>query len=184
MSERAESMKRFSTLLTVLAAIALVVAFTTTAAAEPNYVGAGTCKMCHNKPDKGAQYTKWQESKHSKAYSDLASDKAKELGSAGGIANPQESAECLKCHVTGYGADASRFEKKYKQEDGVGCESCHGAGKDYKNIKIMKDVEQAKAAGLLIPTEETCKKCHNEESPTYEGFNFEEMSAKIAHPRP
>ncbi|UCD57238.1 MAG: cytochrome c family protein [Candidatus Hydrogenedentota bacterium] len=177
-------MKGFSLVLTILFAVVLAGLFSAPATAEHNYVGVKGCKMCHMSPAKGAQYKLWEESKHSRAYSDLASDKAKEVASAKGIGNPQESPECLKCHVTGYGSDPSMFEATYTKEEGVGCESCHGPGKDYKNVKIMKDVEQAKANGLIIPTEETCKKCHNPESPTFKGFNFEERKAEIAHPRP
>lgn len=177
-------MKRFPVLLTVIAAIAMVAFLSGSATAENAYVGADGCKMCHKKADKGNQYGAWAESKHSKAYETLASDKAKEFGSARGIANPQEAPECLKCHVTAYGVDASLLDKKYKIEDGVGCESCHGAGKEYKKIKVMKDRAQAIAAGLVIPTEETCTKCHNEESPAYKPFDFEEKKAQIAHPNP
>ncbi len=177
-------MKRFSVLLTVFAAITLVAVLSGPAVAEHAYVGVDTCKMCHKKEDKGNQYGAWAESAHARAYETLASDKAKEFATARGVANAQEAPECLKCHVTGYGADASLLGKKYKVEDGVGCESCHGAGKDYKSIKIMKDVEQAKANGLIIPTEETCTKCHNEESPAYKPFDFEAKHAVIAHPNP
>ena len=177
-------MKRFSLPAFVLAIIALVVLFSVPAAAEHNYVGVDSCKMCHKKAEKGDQYGSWQKSGHAGAYDTLASDEAKAIACAKGIDNPQESAECLKCHVTGHGLDASRYEKKYSMEEGVGCESCHGPGSDYKNMKIMKDVEQAKANGLIIPTEETCTKCHNEESPTFEGFDFEERFAEIAHPAP
>lgn len=182
--ERKERMKRFSTGLAVFIAIALVVAFTGSAAADHSYVGAKGCKACHMSPKKGAQFKIWEESKHAQAYKTLATDQAKEVAAAKGIDNPQESPECLKCHVTGHGADASLFEATYSKEEGVGCESCHGAGKDYKNMKIMKDLEAAKANGLVIPDEQVCTTCHNEESPTYKPFNFEERKAAIAHPRP
>ena len=33
-------------------------------------------------------------------------------------------------------------------------------------------------------TEATCIACHNEESPTFKSFNFEEKAAEVAHPRP
>lgn len=177
-------MKRFSVLLTVFAAIALVAVLSAPASAEHAYVGVDTCKMCHKKADTGDQYGVWSKTRHSQAYEVLASDKAKELASARGIANPQEAPECLKCHVTAYGVDASLLGKKYKMEDGVGCESCHGPGKDYKKMKVMKDREQSIANGLIVPTEDVCKKCHNEESPFYKEFNFEERFAKIAHPIP
>ncbi len=58
------------------------------------------------------------------------------------------------------------------------------AGKDYKQMKIMKNVEEAKANGLILPDEETCKRRHNEESPFYQPFNFDERFEQIAHPNP
>jgi hypothetical protein len=177
-------MKHLVVMVAVLVAVSMVFGFSASASAQHAYAGVDSCKMCHKKEDKGNQYGSWQKSKHAQAYATLASDKGKEVAGAKGVANPQESAECLKCHVTGHGVDASLLDTKYKVEDGVGCESCHGPGKDYKNMKIMKDSEQAKANGLIIPTEETCKKCHNEESPTYKAFNFEERFKEIAHPNP
>jgi len=177
-------MKRFPVIITALIAIALVAVFSAPASAEHSYAGVDSCKMCHKKDEKGNQYGQWEASKHAQAYADLASDKAKEIADAKGIANAQEAAECLKCHVTAYGVDASLLDKKYKVEDGVGCESCHGAGKDYKNMKVMKVRDDAVAAGLVIPTAETCTACHNEESPTYKPFDFEARKAEIAHPNP
>ena len=38
--------------------------------------------------------------------------------------------------------------------------------------------------GYNTISEETCKGCHNEDSPTNKPFNFEEMFEKIAHPMP
>jgi hypothetical protein len=45
------------------------------------------------------------------------------------------------------------------------------------------EIEPA-SVGLVIPDEKTCKTCHNEESPTFAGFEYEEMVKKIAHPIP
>lgn len=177
-------MKQVSVLVVIAFAFVIASAFSGPAFAEHKYVGVDSCKMCHKKDDKGNQYKSWKESKHSKAYELLASDRAKEVAAAKGIDDPQESGECLKCHVTAYGVDESLLDKKYKVEDGVGCESCHGPGKDYKKIKVMKDREQSMANGLILPTEEVCLKCHNEESPTYKPFDFDERYAKIAHPNP
>lgn len=148
------------------------------------FVGADKCKMCHNSEAKGAQYTKWSQTPHAKAYAALASEPAKKIASEKGIADPQKAAECLKCHVTGHGMPAEKLTDKYKVEDGVGCESCHGAGGDYWKMDVMKDQAKSIAAGLVIPDEKTCTKCHNSESPTFKGFNFKEAAAKIAHPNP
>ena len=140
------------------------------------YIGSAKCKVCHKAEKKGAQYTLWQESKHSKAYETLASEEAIEIGKAKGIDNPQTSDECLKCHVTAFGAAAEAKAESYDQAEGVGCEACHGPGSDYKKMTVMKDREAALAAGMIIPTEETCVGCHNEESPTYKEFDYAEFS--------
>ena len=168
------------------AALAVFLTVRVAAANGPShaYVGADKCKMCHNSAAKGAQYTKWMESKHAKAYATLASEEAKKIGAAKGIADPQKADECLRCHVTGHGAPADKLTDKWKKEDGVGCESCHGPGGDYWKMEVMKDKARAAAGGLVVPTEETCKGCHNPDSPVFKGFDFTALSAKIAHPNP
>lgn len=148
------------------------------------YVGAAKCKVCHKAEKKGAQFTKWQESKHSKAYETLASEKAMEIGKGMDIDNPQTSDKCLICHVTAFAAAADAKAESFDQTEGVGCEVCHGAGSDYKKMKVMKDQAASIAAGMTVPTEGTCTGCHNEESPTFEKFDFEEYFSMIAHPRP
>jgi hypothetical protein len=150
-----------------------------------NYIGVDGCKMCHKMKKTGDQYDKWLNSAHAKAYEVLASDEAKAVATKAGVeGNPQEADQCLSCHVTAHGVDAARLDKKYKVEDGVGCESCHGPGSAYKSKKVMEDQTAAVAAGLIVPTEETCKTCHNEKSPTYKEFDFAKAKAQIAHPVP
>jgi hypothetical protein len=155
---------------------------------EFKYIGSAKCKMCHSSKKSGSAYQIWESSAHSKAYQTLATDDAKAIGKKMGIEDPQKSDKCLICHVTGYGKPASMFEAGFSQEEGVGCEACHGPGSEYKSMKIMKELYAgtAKAAdyGLVMPTEETCKTCHNEKSPTFKGFDFAKFSAKIAHPVP
>lgn len=154
-------------------------------AEEHKYVGVKKCSMCHKSEAKGDQYGKWLSSKHAKAYETLCTPQAKETAEKAGVAgNPEQAPECLRCHVTAFGVDAGLLDEGFVKEDGVQCESCHGAGGDYKGLSVMKDREQAIAAGMVIPSEETCVKCHNPESPNYKEFNFEEYSQKIAHPRP
>jgi hypothetical protein len=155
---------------------------------QKKFVGAGKCKMCHSSDKKGAQYKSWEASKHSKAYQNLGTAEAKAAGAKVGVTDPQNDPKCLKCHVTAYGVDAKFLDKKYAKEEGVSCESCHGAGEMYVDKKAMEGISQGttkpESVGLIIPTEELCKKCHNAESPTFTGFNFEEMHKKIAHPMP
>ena len=178
-------MKKWKWLLLSGLGILLVLALALPAdAAGHKYVGAAKCKMCHNSPAKGAQFTQWSESKHATAFATLASEESKKAAEAKGIADPQKAAECLKCHVTGHGSPAEMLGEKYKAEEGVTCEACHGAGADYATMAIMKDKAKAIEAGLVMPDEKTCTGCHNQESPTFKAFVFKEMVAKIAHPYP
>jgi hypothetical protein len=105
------------------------------------------------------------------------------------VTDPQNDPKCLKCHVTGQLEAGGAFDAKFDKAEGVGCESCHGAGSEYAKKKVMEDAMkgaiQGSSVGLVDePTEQACKKCHNEESPTYKPFNFQEAKEKIAHPIP
>ncbi len=155
---------------------------------QREFIGVDKCKTCHRKAEDGEQYRLWQEGPHAKAYTVLATAKAKEYGAARGIDNPQTSGECLQCHVTAYGVDAKYLGEKYTVEDGVGCESCHGAGGDYYKKSTMEGITKgtisAESVGLIQPSEQLCRGCHNEKSPGFKGFNFEEAKKKIAHPIP
>lgn len=149
------------------------------------YVGVKKCSMCHKSEAKGDQYSQWLSTKHSKAYEGLATAESLETAKKAAVSgNPQQSPKCLRCHITGYGEDESLFGTGFVKEDGVQCESCHGAGSDYMGLSVMKDKAKAIEYGLILPTREVCVKCHNAESPNYKEFNFNEFYQKIAHPRP
>ena len=148
----------------------MILATGTLAAQNFKYIGADKCKMCHNKPEKGEQYNKWKAGPHANAMSSLNAEEAKDP-------------KCLKCHSTAAAVDAKMIATLTATE-GVSCESCHGPGSLYKSMSVMKSREQSIAKGLIIPDEALCKTCHNEESPTFKGFDYAEYSAKIAHPNP
>jgi hypothetical protein len=154
-------------------------------AADFKYVGAKKCKTCHKKELIGNQWAKWEEADHAKAFDTLKGEEAIKIAKEKGIAGPpSEAGECLECHATAYGLDASQVDKPLKVADGVQCESCHGPGSDYKKKKVMADHDKAVAAGLLTPDEDTCKTCHNDKSPTFEGFDYKKALEEIAHPIP
>lgn len=134
------------------------------------YVGVKGCKTCHTSPRIGAQYKIWAASKHAHAMESLKGADAK---------NPK----CLKCHSTYYEVPAN-LRAGVTPQEGVSCESCHGAGSGYRSYSVMKNHEKAIAKGLVMPTEKTCIKCHNSESPNFKGFDYKTYLAKIAHPIP
>ncbi len=152
--------------------------------AGPKYEGVKICGMCHKKEDVGQQLKIWQNSNHAQAYKTLQTEKADKIAKEKGFSTKAvETPECLKCHTSGYAADASLLGKRFNIEDGVQCETCHGPGSDYKSKKVMQDEKLAISKGLLLyeNPEELCVKCHNEESPVFKGFNFKESWAKIKH---
>ncbi|MCK4413024.1 MAG: cytochrome c family protein [Candidatus Eisenbacteria sp.] len=151
---------------------------------EHGFIGALSCKACHKSEAKGDQYGKWLASPHAHAYQSLLTDESKKIAKELGIeVAPEEAAQCLKCHVTAWDAKAELFGKKYDKIEGVSCESCHGPAADWK-IAHMKDVEKAMTLGMIAPAEELCLSCHNDESPTFKEFKFEEAMAVVAHPNP
>lgn len=127
------------------------------AKAEPkahSFVGSSACKACHTGATKGAIYEGWEKTAHAKAFTVLP-------------AEAKKNAACFPCHTTGFGkaggydpaaANAAKLE-------GVGCESCHGPGADYKGMSVMKDPVKAKEAGLITPDAATCKGCHEGKVP-------------------
>lgn len=146
------------------------------------YVGVAKCEICHATADIGNQTAIWQNSAHARAYETLLNEESKRIARERGlVVPPNEAPECLECHVTGYGLDSSRFKYPLAKEDGIQCESCHGPGSEYRKIDIMLDTDLSVANGLIIPTEETCRRCHNERSPKFKPFTFEELVKLIEH---
>jgi len=149
-----------------------------------SYEGVQVCSMCHKTEKIGNQSKIWQESKHAQAYKTLLTAKADEISKKKGGKKAVENPECLKCHATGYNVDKALIGAKFKVEDGVQCETCHGPGSAYKTLSVMKNEDEAKKKGLIIhkdDTEKFCKTCHNPESPSYKEFKFQEMWKKIEH---
>jgi hypothetical protein len=149
-----------------------------------NYVGVKTCGICHKAEASGNQLAKWQASPHAKAFETLGTPTAKEAAKKLGIDDPQKSGKCLKCHSTAYNFTETVATDKIKDEDGVVCESCHGPGKKYMAKSIMEDREKCIQNGMVYPATESCKLCHNSESPTFKGFDEKTYVEKIAHPDP
>ena len=177
-------MRRNTTTWFAIALAVGLLAISDALAAEYAYVGAESCKICHGAKT-GDQWQKWLDGPHSKAFETLKSEASAAIVTEKGLSgNAWELDECLQCHVTAHGVDEAELGKKYAVTEGVGCEACHGPGSEYKSMKAMKSHEAAVAAGLVEQSAEVCTRCHNPESPTFQGFDYEEYVAKIAHPVP
>jgi hypothetical protein len=136
----------------VLAAAGLLAACVAYAA-EPVYIGADKCRMCHK-----VEHQSWSEQAHARALEALKpEDRAR--------------AECLSCHATGGRADLP----------GVQCEACHGPGSEYKSLKIMQDHAASLAAGLVVPGAGLCRSCHEKAPHEVRFFDYGKMQVGGAH---
>lgn len=161
--------------------------------AQNKFVGVKNCIQCHKSDKAGNQHEIWKKSRHSQAYTSLAKADSAEIAAVMKHYNkpPWEAKECLQCHATAYDVDASLLGKDYDVKDGVQCESCHGAGSEYKSMAIMKDSAKAVAAGLHDfkvegSMDKLCKKCHSADAVIckVEGFVAKTEWEKIKHYRP
>lgn len=162
--------------------------FSVTSANSAEYLGVKKCKMCHMK-----QYKSWKATSMAKSLENLKSGVKADAKKKAGL-DPNKDyttdANCLKCHTTGYG-EAGGFKSMADTPKlaGVQCESCHGAGGDYRKV-MMKNpkykIDEIKAAGLIVPSEDEkgCLKCHGADSPFTEKvdpkykFDFKERLKK------
>jgi len=175
--------------IAVIFSLMLCFAFSSLAvAATAKYIGAKKCKACHMK-----QYKAWKKTTMATSFENLkAGVKAEEKKKAGIDPSKDYTKDegCLKCHTTGYGEPTGfkSFEETPELIN-VQCESCHGAGGDFR--KIMKKnkkfkLAEVKAAGWIWPAddEKGCLVCHGGDSPFTEKvdpkykWNFKERLEK------
>ncbi len=118
-----------------------------------HYLGDTNCRRCHE-----AEYQKLAKHPHTTAFSTLTK------------ANRDESPECIRCHVVGYGQPGG-FQSKVSTPamENVQCESCHGMGTKH----------DAMTSGDATVGPEVCKTCHiPERSPN---FDYDTYLKKIVH---
>lgn len=175
------------------AALTTAVAVTPAVGDQAEYVGDNKCKKCHFK-----QYKTWKKTSMYKAVETLLPGKQAEAKTKKGLDPSKDYSQdktCVPCHVTGYGKPGGyeihdlsdkAADKKFKGLGEVGCESCHGPGSNY--IKLHEEILKSKrqytreemyAAGMTKIDESTCTECHNDKSPFFTSFNFEEMKQKV-----
>jgi hypothetical protein len=120
-------------------------AYASTATEGAKYVGVTKCRICHMD-----QYNTWNETKMAHAFDSLQGDETK-------------NADCLKCHVTGYGKEGGfKDVASTPQMENIQCEACHGPGSLHveaagKNLGN----EGAWEKHIDKVPQESCVVCHN-----------------------
>jgi len=146
----------------------------------PRFVGVEVCGRCHAGRDMGYQLSRWRLGPHARAYAVLATAEAAEMARQSGVeGSPQRSPACLTCHTTG-GTAAAGWDDTFSLSDGVGCESCHGAGSGHVAEAAEGDPRANRGAGPPDGAAASCRPCH--EDAHARPFDLDKALARIAHP--
>ena len=168
--------------LTFALCFALFAGFTPTHSLQAQnatgFTGVASCagSTCHGRSEgNGAivrqdEIATWQEPSavsgaHSRAYALLGSRRGQQITASLGMGDARQAQACLGCHATF--APVSQRGPKFRLDDGVGCESCHGSAGDW--IASHYEVNGSHAnnvANGLTPLEQpqaranVCLDCH------------------------
>ncbi len=128
---------------------------------EAVYVGEWSCLDCHD------QGQGWYEAHpHHQAWETLEK------------LNKTFDAECVSCHVTGYGRAGGSLVGQTVERQDVQCESCHGPGS-------LHALEGAALETLAPVTEATCVGCHNlHHSPRFDFAKYRKRLIAPGHGQP
>jgi len=130
-----------------------------------DFIGSAACQSCHVK-----EHALWSASSHAHAFSTLAKS------------GDRKKPDCQRCHTTGFG-EPTGFPHQASTLENVGCESCHGPGKQHvvdggnTPDTILRLTEKCDSCVIL----QICGSCHDDAND--EGFEFEleEKLAKTRH---
>ncbi len=112
------------------------------------------------------EFITWhREDRHARAYRSLLGEQGQKIAKNLGLESAANAPECLACHTNQ--VPAERRGKRYKVDDGVGCEACHGAASKWLGMHVTGEAsrEDNLKAGMY-PTEEPvaraelCLSCH------------------------
>ena len=146
------------------------------ASSNTAFMGTGSCSSsnCHGSAQPRTatnvlqnEFVTWQRhDQHAKGWSTLTSAESKIIGQHLGIDAPQKEPLCLRCHAT-FAAVAGRQGNTFTIEDGVGCESCHGAAEKFLGPHAARDATHQNnlengMRDLVAPHQraQLCLSCH------------------------
>ncbi|MCS6946696.1 MAG: cytochrome c family protein, partial [Steroidobacteraceae bacterium] len=102
---------------------------------EAQYQGVASCaqSFCHGaaRPLTATrvlqnEYTTWIHfDPHARAFAVLRSESSRRMARRLGIGDPAQAPQCLACHADPIAAPLRGA--RFQLDDGVGCETCHGA---------------------------------------------------------
>jgi hypothetical protein len=148
------------------------------------FVGAVGCRSssCHGGAgEKRSQYITWsRQDFHSRANAILLDARSARIAESVGIAAAQNSARCTVCHSPFQSVGQTRLAPTAHPDEGVSCESCHGAAGSWLRSHTRTDWTYAMrvSAGMhdlrnLYVRANSCVACHQ---------NIDNGLLKAGHP--
>jgi hypothetical protein len=164
-----------------------------------NFVGAVGCKSssCHGGAGpKRSQFITWsQQDFHSRAYAVLVNARSARIAETLGLPEAQTSARCTVCHSPLQSVAPARLAPTAHPDEGVSCESCHGAASGWLRGHTRTDwtYNTRVAAGMrdlrnLYVRANACVACHQNLEPDvlragHPELRFELDSQSVAQPK-
>ena len=138
-------------------------------------VGVVNCasSLCHGsvRPWKDSkvlqtEYVTWSRvDKHARAFLTLSNAQSKRIAQNLGIGDPTKEKICLDCHA--HNVPAAQRGERYRLEDGVSCEACHGPAGRWLSVHVEDNATHEKnlASGLYELADPAararlCLSCH------------------------
>jgi hypothetical protein len=148
------------------------------------FIGAVGCKSssCHGGAgEKRSQYITWlRQDFHTRAFAILLDARSERIAETVGIGEAQSSARCAVCHSPFQSVAPMRLASTARADEGVSCESCHGAAGSWLRGHTRADWNYAMrvTAGMrdlrsLYVRANTCVACHQ---------NIDNDLLKAGHP--
>lgn len=148
------------------------------------FVGAVGCRSssCHGGAgEKRSQYITWsQKDFHTRGFAILLDARSARIAEGVGIAEAQSSARCTVCHSPFQAVAQTRLAPGAHPDEGVSCETCHGAARPWLRGHTRPDWTYAMrvSAGMrdlrnLYNRANTCVACHQ---------NIDSDLLKAGHP--
>jgi hypothetical protein len=147
-----------------------------TGPAEPRHLGVASCASttCHGSakartatPVAQNEYVNWQHfDPHAGAYAALDGPRGRQIARRLGLGAAIAAPECLACHSES--AQARSHGPLFQADDGIGCESCHGASErwiashyDTPHVKHSDNLSAGmRALNEPVVRAQVCLDCH------------------------
>jgi hypothetical protein len=137
----------------------------------------------------GDQAGVWSRSAHARAFDDLSGTEAISWHTTNGGPRPAINTVCLSCHAPLHALQRNDTMLR-SNEEGVGCEACHGPGSSYATMSVMRNHSLFARLGGKRGSSADCATCHLPASTdahcpfALSQFDVNASMNQIAHPVP